>query len=129
MSYSETLKKLYSLVLWLFVLLIIVAIACDGNAEAGTIKILVPDPEPEIHIYIEHRQYYYLLSTVCLVDEYSDSVVVVDVFGEMWEFIGAEDWQIGDWCRLTMYDSGIIHWKWDDSIIQTIYCGVNPDYE
>ena len=128
MNYSETLKRLYSLVLWLFLAFIIICITCD-DGKADTIKILVPDPEPEQHIFIEHRQYYYLMSTVVLVDEYTDSVVVVDVFGEMWEFFGAEDWQIGDWCRLTMYDSGLIRYKWDDSIVLATYCGVNTDYE
>ena len=72
---------------------------------------------------------YRRLTTVYSLEPSDDAVIVVDSDGELWEFYGVEDWEIGDYCELTMIDAGKPGYKWDDEITRTIYKGVNETFE
>ena len=72
---------------------------------------------------------YRRLTTVYSLDPADDAVIVVDNDGELWEFYGVEDWHVGDYCELTMIDSGKPGYKWDDEITRTIYKGTNESFE
>ena len=54
---------------------------------------------------------------------YSISTTVTEINnGNIWEFYGVEDWEVGDSCALTMYDNKTEQ-IFDDEIIRTTYCG------
>ena len=72
---------------------------------------------------------YRRLTTVYALEPADDAVIVVDNDGELWEFTGIEDWTVGDYCELTMIDTGISNYQWDDEITRTIYKGVNETFE
>ena len=72
---------------------------------------------------------YKRMTTVYGLDPADDAVIVVDNDGELWEFYGVEDWNVGDYCELTMIDSGKPGYKWDDEITRTVYKGVNESFE
>ena len=95
-----------------------------------------PTIEPEQEQTEEHEQeqekqayYYTKMSTVLEVNHYDDSVIVVDEYGEMWEFYGAEDWAVADYCELIFTESGVPGYFWDDAIVGTVYKGVNEQFE
>ena len=54
-------------------------------------------------------------------DRISDSVIVEDSNGELWEFEGCEDWQEGDGAALLMSDNGTPFSIYDDEIISVQY--------
>lgn len=65
----------------------------------------------------------YPLSTVVVeLNEENDIVTVEDFNGNLWEFEGVEDWEVGDICAMIMRDNAtkII---FDDEIISTRYNG------
>lgn len=72
---------------------------------------------------------YRRMTTVYSLEPADDAVIVVDSDGELWEFYGVEDWAVGDWCELTMIDTGKPGYKWDDEITRTIYKGTNESFE
>ena len=47
-------------------------------------------------------QRYALTTQVVEIDEENDAVVVEDFNGNLWEFYGIEDWQVGDCASLIM---------------------------
>lgn len=70
-----------------------------------------------------HIEGYYPLTTVIYnMDRENDIVTVEDANGNLWEFEGCEDWEIGDICSLLMFDNGTIS-IYDDEIIITHYNG------
>lgn len=50
----------------------------------------------------------------------SDTVTVEDSNGNLWEFDGVEDWQVGDCCALIMHDNSTSEIM-DDKIISAKY--------
>ena len=97
------------------------------QAQAPTIE---PQPEQEPEPEQEKQAYYYTkMATVLEVNSYDDSVIVVDEYGEMWEFYGAEDWAVADYCELIFSESGVPGYFWDDAIVGTVYKGVNEQFE
>lgn len=51
----------------------------------------------------------------------TDSVIVVDSLGSLWEFSGAEDWCVDDMCAMIMY-TGFTKCIYDDAIVRCWYC-------
>ena len=65
----------------------------------------------------------YPLSTI--VTEIKDnSVTVEDTNGNLWDFYGTEDWEVGDGCSLLMDSNGTDNIE-DDIIISTQYHATN----
>lgn len=60
--------------------------------------------------------------TVIVVDEQEDTVTVEDFNGNQWEFLGAEDWMVGDICSMIMDGKGTDE-IYDDEIIAAKYSG------
>jgi hypothetical protein len=60
------------------------------------------------------------------VDEKSDTVVLTDSIGFVWEFRGVEDWQVGDICSCIMNTNGTENIE-DDAIIDAKYNGRMED--
>lgn len=60
------------------------------------------------------------LTTIVDIDRNTDVVVCEDCNGNLWEFYGAEDWQVGDECNLVMFDCGTDEIT-DDVIIRETY--------
>lgn len=121
-----------------YIAIIILALSIGNNAEnvpennLGTMpeKLIVTTCETKYGYRQEQeRRYYTKMSTVLEVNNYDDSVIVVDEYGEMWEFYGAEDWAVADYCELIFSESGVPGYFWDDAIVGTIYKGVNEQFE
>ena len=65
----------------------------------------------------EAHHVYTKRGTVYGIEYADDAVIVVDENGELWEFYGAEGWSIDDPITLTMEDTGVPGYAWDDAII------------
>jgi hypothetical protein len=63
---------------------------------------------------------YALTCEVVEVDRDSDIVTCEDSNGNLWEFYGCEDWQVGDCASLLMWDNGTENIT-DDEIISARY--------
>ena len=61
------------------------------------------------------------------IDVGSDTVVLTDSVGFVWEFRGVEDWQVGDICSCIMDTSGTENIE-DDIIVDTKYNGQIEDF-
>ena len=66
--------------------------------------------------------YYALATTVCAIDRDTDVVTCEDYNGNLWEFYGVEDWQVGDNANLLM-DSMDTERIYDDEICGATYGG------
>ena len=60
------------------------------------------------------------LTTVVELDRDADVVTCEDYNGNLWEFYGVEDWEIGDLCNLVMFDCGTAEIT-DDVIVRATY--------
>ena len=60
------------------------------------------------------------LTHVVEIDRDADTVLCEDFNGHLWEFYGAEDWEIGDECNLVMFDCGTAEVT-DDMIVRATY--------
>ena len=66
----------------------------------------------------------YAKSTVVVELDYENDIVIVEDFnGNLWEFVGCEDWLIGDVCAMVMHNNGTPQNIYDDVIIATTYNG------
>ena len=63
--------------------------------------------------------------TTIVVKVYNDVVTLQDFNGNLWEFTGAEDWQVGDICSCIMNNNGTEN-IFDDEIIKVEYDGYFP---
>lgn len=72
--------------------------------------------------YYEYGNLYPSVSVVCALDTENDIVTVQDTNGNLWQFLGCEDWELGDVVGMIMADSGTAE-VWDDVIMQYRYCG------
>lgn len=73
--------------------------------------------------YFNKEHLYSISTTVTAIDRENDVVTVTEINGgNIWEFYGVEDWEVGDSCALTMYDNKTEQ-IFDDEIIRTTYCG------
>ena len=73
--------------------------------------------EPEHSVYP-------LTAQVVEVNQENDLVACVDGAGNVWEFYGAEDWQMGDFASLLMDDNGTPETIYDDIITMAQYAGI-----
>ena len=63
--------------------------------------------------------YYSLICEVVTVDNDNDTVICEDCNGNLWEFYGIENWEVGDYVNLLMYDCDTVD-IYDDKI-QSVY--------
>ena len=69
----------------------------------------------------------YALTTVVVAVNRSDDIVIVeDGNGNLWQFCGSEDWEIGDCASLIMSDCGTAE-IYDDEIISARYSNFTAD--
>lgn len=73
-----------------------------------------------IGLTVKQNNYYPTDGIVTSVE--ADTVVVQDFNGNKWEFIGADDWQVGDICAMIMDSKGTDK-IFDDEIVKTKYAG------
>ena len=66
--------------------------------------------------------YYALATMVCAIDRDTDVVTCEDYNGNLWEFYGVEDWQVGDNANLLM-DTMDTERIYDDEICGATYGG------
>ena len=69
---------------------------------------------------VETREYYALTTEVVEIDRAADIVTCEDSNGNLWEFYGVEDWEIGDCASLLMDTCGTAT-IYDDAICGTTY--------
>ena len=69
------------------------------------------------------NDYYPMTTIVREIDNKNDIVTVENNDGELFQFIGIEDWQINDICSLMLDNNGTEKNIYDDIIIKTIYNG------
>ena len=67
---------------------------------------------------VNAKELYLRRTTVVALTE--DVVTVEDAQGNLWEFLGVEDWHTGDHCELLMSDNGTEKIQ-DDIIVRTFY--------
>ena len=79
-----------------------------------TIVVLTIVFATEFHDKYFNKEHLYSISTTVTAIEINN--------GNIWEFYGVEDWEVGDSCALTMYDNKTEQ-IFDDEIIRTTYCG------
>jgi len=70
----------------------------------------------------EKKNEYPLTTVVYNVSEATDTVTVVDFNGNLWQFKGVEDWQVGDICSCIMNSKGTELIK-DDEVKKERYSG------
>jgi hypothetical protein len=70
-----------------------------------------------------HNNIYDLNTVVIGTDLLTDTVYALDTTGNIWSFYGVEDWDVGDGCRLQMYDNRTPQIIEDDVILRTTYTG------
>ena len=76
--------------------------------------------DPALGVDLSDGQYYALTTQVIEIDEESDAVVVEDFNGNLWEFYGIEDWQVGDCASLIINSRGTVSVE-DDRIEDARY--------
>ena len=90
---------------------IAIILACSCTlAEAET---AIPD----------YSGFYPRLAMVCELDYDADIVTVVDGAGLLWQFYECDDWCIGDYVDMPMFDNGTPESIYDDVILLTYYGG------
>lgn len=62
------------------------------------------------------------------IDKHFDTVVIRDSIGNLWEFKGIEDWEIGDICSVIMNDNETPDNIYDDEIVRVRYAGTKGDF-
>ena len=68
------------------------------------------------------NDYYPMTTIVREIDNKNNTVTVENNDGELFQFIGIEDWQINDVCSLMLDDNGTEN-IYEDIFIKTIYNG------
>lgn len=86
-----------------FVIILFIALFCFG-----------------LGIEFAEVQFYAKSAYVVNLDYNSDIVTISDSMGNLWEFIGCEDWQIGDHCACLM-NKQLTKIVFDDKIISVRY--------
>lgn len=71
---------------------------------------------------IEVVDYYPNGGTVIEVNTRNDEITIEDFNGNLWVYVGAEDWTEGDACVMIMSNAGTIKTIYDDEIIQIRCC-------
>lgn len=74
-----------------------------------------------ITVLIAGSVFYPKFGMVFEVNYDTDTVIVEDSLGFLWEFSGAEDWCVGDNCAMIMY-TGFTKRIYDDAIVRCRYC-------
>lgn len=69
---------------------------------------------------------YALTTQVVAINRSDDIVVVEDGNGNLWQFYGSEDWEVGDCASLIMSDCGTAE-IYDDEIISARYSSFTVD--
>lgn len=77
----------------------------------------------DIGVNLGQGWYYPLTTQVVELDPSADVVVCVDGAGNLWEFYGVEDWQVGDFASLLMDSKGTPS-IYDDEIMMARYAGI-----
>lgn len=80
---------------------------CAGSAEA---------------IPASSEKTYALMCEVVELDKTNDTVTVEDYNGNLWSFVGVEDWAIDDTCAMVMNDKGTES-IYDDEVINVRFEG------
>lgn len=75
------------------------------------------------NIYFSTDTLYPHTAVVSSIDCESDIVTVEDFNGNLWEFIGVEDWNCGDICSMIMDTKGTDDDITDDEIVSVKYSG------
>ena len=71
---------------------------------------------------------YYLFGHITEFDYEEDTVTVEDHDGNLWQFEGIEDWEIGDRCLLLMYTNGTDVAE-DDAIVRATYIEEDENHD
>ena len=104
----DTLETILAMVMILALGCVIVYFVCCGQHD------------PALGVNLSDGQYYALTTQVVEIDAENDAVIVEDSNGNLWEFYGAEDWQVGDCASLIMNSRGTVGVE-DDKIEDARY--------
>lgn len=77
----------------------------------------------DIGVNLGQGWYYPLTTQVVEISPSADVVACVDGAGNLWEFYGVEDWQVGDFASLLIDSKGTPS-IYDDEIMMTCYAGI-----
>ena len=75
------------------------------------------------HVAFADASFYARTAVIVDFDFEEDIVVVKDGAGLLWEFYGIEDYCIGDFVSMLMWDVGTPDTIFDDEIIDVVYAG------
>lgn len=77
---------------------------------------------------VKPKESYAMCAVVVEISAGNDTVTIKDYNGNLWQFIGTENWAVGDVCACVMNDNGTAEIK-DDEIISTRYQGTFSRWE
>ena len=100
---------------------VIAAIAALLIALAGGSGLKNDSSQPDHLTALDH--YRTRVVRVADIDCENDTVYAMDGSGHVWGFYGVDDWVVGDWASLILYDNNtpIIY---DDVIVRVTYGGI-----
>lgn len=104
----DTLETILAIIMVVALGCIIVCLVCCGGHD------------PALGVNLSDGQYYALTTQVVEINAENDVVVVEDFNGNLWEFYGVEDWQVGDCASLIMNSRGTVSVE-DDRIEDARY--------
>ena len=102
------------------IVLVLSAFICITDKSCEAKRAVLNNEEIQQTITEQVNNYYALTAQVVKIDRAQDIVTVEDSVGNLWEFYGAEDWEIGDCASMVMDDMGTDR-IYDDEIVSAQY--------
>jgi hypothetical protein len=101
-------------------MLVLSAFVCITDKSCEVKRATPNNEEIQQTITEQVNNYYALTAQVVKIDRAQDIVTVEDSVGNLWEFYGVEDWEIGDCASMVMDDMGTDR-IYDDEIVNVRY--------
>ena len=102
------------------IVLVLGAFICITDKSCEAKRAVLNNEEIQQTITEQVNNYYALTAQVVKIDRTQDIVTVEDSVGNLWEFYGVEDWEIGDCASMIMNDMGTDR-IYDDEIVNVRY--------
>lgn len=103
----------------------LVAAALMG-AHATTVPFTTGSTMPEMEIKHNVEHYYATTFKITDLDYKTDTIIFSDANGNIWEYEGIEDWELGDTASVLMFDNGTTN-IYDDEIVSMRYSSWRVD--
>lgn len=114
-------KEAYICIIMISIIVLVLgAFICITNKSCEAKRAALNNEEIQQTITEQVNNYYALTAQVVKIDKTQDIVTVEDSVGNLWEFYGVEDWEIGDCASMVMDDMGTDR-IYDDEVANVRY--------